>query len=206
MSSGTSITGFPPGLVTGGTIQAGDAAALQANADADAAYVTLAGLAVTRDLTGQDLGGLTLTPGVYRFSSSAQLTGRLTFDGQGQADPLFVFQIGSTLTTASGSSIVAINGAGACDAYFQVGSSATLGTGSSFVGTIIAYMSDTLTTGASLDGRVIALNGAVTLDHNHVSSTDCAVAAVPLPAAAHAGLGCLVLIAVGTKLRVRLAC
>ena len=206
VSSGTSITGFPPGLVTGGTIHAGDAVALQANADAAAAFVTLAGLAVTRDLTGQDLGGLTLTPGVYRFSSSAQLTGRLTFDGQGQADPLFVFQIGSTLTTASGSSIVAINGAGACDAYFQVGSSATLGTGSSFIGTIIAYASDTLTTGAGVDGRIIALNGAVTLDTNRITSGDCAVvAAVPLPPAAPAGLACLLLTAAGTKLRRRLA-
>src|SRR4051812_33859112 len=166
----------------------------------------LADLPATRDLTGQDLGGLTLTPGVYHFSSSAQLTGRLTFDGQGQADPLFVFQIGSTLTTASGSSIVTINGADACDAYFQIGSSATLGTGTRFTGTLIAYMSDTLTTGATVDGRVIALNGAVTLDTNHISASDCsAAAAVPLPPGAYAGLAGLLLLASGMKLRGRLA-
>ena len=203
VSAGTSVTGFPPGIVTDGTIHASDGVALQAHADAAGAYLVLAGLPVTHDLTGQDLGGMTLTPGVYHFSSSAQLTGQLTFDGQGQADPLFVFQIGSTLTTASGSSIVLINGADACDAYFQVGSSATLGTGTRFTGTIIAYMSDTLTTGASVDGRVIALNGAVTLDTNHISSSECAVAAVPLPPGAYAGLAGLLLIAAGMKLRGR---
>lgn len=203
VSAGTSVTGFPPGLVTGGTVHAGDGVALQAHADATAAYVMLAGLAVTHDLTGQDLGGLTLAPGVYHFSSSAQLTGQLTFDGQGQADPLFVFQIGSTLTTASGSSIVMTNGADACDAFFQVGSSATLGTGTRFSGTIIAYMSDTLTTGATLDGRVIALNGAVTLDTNDISSSGCEVAAVPLPPAAYAGLAGLLLTGAVMKLRGR---
>src|SRR4051794_25389038 len=205
VSAGTSITGFPPGIVTGGTIHAADAVALQAHADATAAYLMLAELPVTRDLTGQDLGGLTLTPGVYHFSSSAQLTGRLTFDGQGQADPLFVFQIGSTLTTASGASIDAINGADACDAYFQIGSSATLGTGTMFTGTLIAFTSDTLTTGASVDGRVIALNGAVTLDTNHISASDCsAAAAVPLPPGAAAGFVGLVLLAAGMKARQRL--
>jgi Ice-binding-like len=205
VSSGTSITGFPPGIVNGGTTHAGNAVAAQAHSDATAAYLMLAALPVTRDLTGQDLGGLTLTPGVYRFSSSAQLTGRLTFDGQGQADPLFVFQIGSTLTTASGSSIVTINGADACDAFFQIGSSATLGTGTRFSGTLIAYASDTLTTGASVDGRVIALNGAVTLDTNDISSSHCNATAVPLPPGAYAGLVGLLLIIAGTRVRQRLA-
>lgn len=205
VSAGTSVTGFPPGIVTGGTIHVSDAVAMQAHDDATEAYLMLAGLSVTQDLTGQDLGGLTLTPGVYRFSSSAQLTGQLTFDGQGQEDPLFVFQIGSTLTTASGSSILTINGADACDAFFQVGSSATLGTGTRFKGTIIALMSDTLTTGASVDGRIIALNGAVTLDTNDVSSSDCSAVAIPLPAGAPAGLACLLLIGAGMKLRGRLA-
>jgi type VI secretion system secreted protein VgrG len=131
----------------------------------------LAGLAVTQDLTGQDLGGLTLTPGVYSFSSSAQLTGMLTLDGPGD----YVFQIGSTLTTASASSIALINGAEACDVYFQVGSSATFGTGTEFVGTIIADQSNTLATGASVLGRVIALDAAVTLDSNAI--TNC----IPIP-------------------------
>lgn len=200
-SPGTAITGFPPGVVTGGTIHANDAVAIQAQADATTAYNFLAGLPVTQDLTGQDLGGLTLVPGVYHFSSSAQLTGTLTLNGLGQADPLFVFQIGSTLTTASSSSILAINGADACDAYFQVGSSATLGTGTMFVGTIIALASDTLTTGVSLDGRVIALNGAITLGTNAISSTSCAV---PEPSTAIAGTVLLAGLAVG-RARCRIA-
>ena len=201
VTPGAAVTGFPPGHVTGGTIHSNDAVAIQAHADATGAYVLLAGLPVTRDLSGQDLGGLTLTPGVYFFSSSAQLTGTLTLDGQGQEDPSFVFQIGSTLTTASSSSVVEINGADACDAYFQVGSSATLGTGTKFMGTIIAYASGTLTTGVSLDGRVIALNGAVTLDTNDIYSRDCAATAVPLPAGAPAGFAGLLVIAAGIKLR-----
>jgi hypothetical protein len=118
---------------------------------------------------------------------------------------MFVFQIGSTLTTASASSIIEINGANACDAYFQVGSSATLGTSSKFVGTIIAYASGTLTTGASLDGRVIALTGAVTLDTNDIYSTDCAATAIPLPTGAPAGIVGLLVIAVGTTVRRRFA-
>ncbi|MDB5349449.1 MAG: hypothetical protein JWN86_696 [Planctomycetota bacterium] len=167
VSQGTSITGFPPGTVTG-TIHANDAAAILANADASAAYVVLANLTGAVGLTGQNLGGLTLTPGVYHFNSSAQLTGTLTLDAQGQASPLFVFQIGSTLTTASASSILMINGTDVSNVYFQVGSSATLGVATEFVGTIIASESDTLTTGANVNGRVIALNGAVTLDSNHI--------------------------------------
>jgi len=182
VSPGTAITGFPPGMVTGGTLHSNDAVAMQAQIDATAAYVMLAALPVTQVLTGMDLGGLTLTPGVYFFSSSAQLTGTLTLDGQGLANPLFVFQIGSTLTTASASSVVGINGADGCDIFFQVGSSATLGTGTAFAGTIIATASNTLTTGASVDGRVIALNGAVTLDTNAV--THC----IPAPSSVAAGL------------------
>ena len=172
VSPGTAITGFPPGIVNG-TIHSNDAVALQAQVDAAAAWTTLAGLAATQDLTGIDLGTLILTPGVYHFASSAQLTGMLTLDGQNQVNPQFVFQIGSTLTTASASSIVLINGSNACNVYFQVGSSATLGTGTMFAGNIIASASDTLTTGASVVGRVIALNGAVTLDSNNI--TNCAV-------------------------------
>jgi len=169
VSPGTAITGFPPGIVNG-TIHATDVVASLAQADALTAYNLLAGLPFTQDLTGVDLGTLVLTPGVYFFSSSAQLTGTLILDGLGLIDPQFVFQIGSTLITASNSSIVAINGADSCDAFFQVGSSATLGTGTSFTGTIIALASDTLTTGATVDGRIFALNGAVTLDSNVITN------------------------------------
>ena len=170
VSPGTSITGFfsvdgGPGIVNG-TIHDNDTVAAQAEADALTAYNNLAGEPVNTVLTGQDLGTLLLTPGVYFFSSSAQLTGTLTLSGNGY----FVFQIGSTLTTASSSSILLINGAQADDVFWQVGSSATLGTDTSFDGSILADASITLNTGASLDGRALALNGAVTLDDNVITA------------------------------------
>jgi MYXO-CTERM domain-containing protein len=179
VAPGTSITGFPPGQVINGSIHSNTAFANQAQADALNAYNMLAGLAPTMDLTGMDLGGMVLTPGVYSFSSSAFLTGKLTLDGQGQTNPLFVFQMGTTLITASDASVNLINGTfdTSNDVYWQVGSSATLGTGTDFIGTIIADQSATLTTGANLDGRVIALNAAVTLDSNNIFN----VRAVPAP-------------------------
>lgn len=177
VSTGSAITGFPPGIVSNGTFHSNDAVAILAKADAQLTYTALSTMAVTLDLTGQNLGGKTLTPGVYHFDSIAQLTGVLTLDGLGQVDPVFVFQVGSTLTTASASSILAINGANpSSGVFFQVGESATLGTGTSFVGTIISSASNTLETGASVEGRVISLTGAVTLDTNHV--------AIPEPACA----------------------
>ena len=110
VSPGTAVTGFPPGLVASGTIHSADAAALAAQDAVTAAYNSLVGQACTQDLTGQDLGGQTLTAGVYCFSSSAQLTGTLTLDAQGNANAVFIFKMGSTLTTASASSVVLING------------------------------------------------------------------------------------------------
>ena len=112
LSPGSAVTGFPPGLVSGGTIHAADAVAVQAQRDSTTAYLDLAGRPCGTNLTGQNLGGLTLTPGVYCFSSSAQLTGTLTLDAGGAPDAVFIFQIGSTLTTASSSSVKVINGAG----------------------------------------------------------------------------------------------
>jgi type VI secretion system secreted protein VgrG len=162
VSPGLAITGFGPGIVNG-TTYAGGAVTQQAQSDLTTAYNTLAGMAVTQVLTGQDLGGQTLMTGVYFFSSSAQLTGALTLSGLGD----FVFQIGSTLTTASGSSVLAINGA---NVYWQVGSSATLGTTTAFKGNILALASITLNTGATIeDGRALARNGAVTLDGNTIT-------------------------------------
>jgi hypothetical protein len=172
VSPGSAVTGFPPGIVTGGTIHAADAVAGQAQVDLTTVYNTVAGLPCTTDLTGQNLGGLTLTPGVYCFSTSAQLTGTLTLNAQGNSNAAFAFKMGSTLTTASASSVLLLNGGSACGVYWQVGSSATLGTGTSLLGTIAALTSITLNTGASLNGRALARNGAVTLDNNNAS--DCA--------------------------------
>lgn len=181
VSPGTSVTGFPPGVVAGGAIHAADATAGQAQSDLTTAYNAVAGTACNVDLTGQDLGGLTLTPGVYCFSSSAFLTGTLTLNLQGDANAVFLFKIGSTLTTASGSSVLLTNsGATTCppNLYWQVGSSATFGTGSSFVGNVLALTSITLTTNAGLTGRALARNGAVTLDTNSVNISACGPAIV----------------------------
>src|SRR5215210_5132829 len=174
VSPGSAVTGFPPGIVIGGTIHAADAVALQAQNDVTAAYNFLAGQACTTNLTGQDLGGKTLTAGVYCFSSSAQLTGTLTLDAQGNPNAVFIFQIGSTLTTASGSTVRVINSGNCENVFFQVGSSATLGTGTTFVGNILALQSITLNTNASVIGRLLARTGAVTLDSNTINSTACA--------------------------------
>jgi len=140
---GTSITGFPPGVVLG-TIHNDDAVAMQAQADALAGYNFLAGLAPTGILTGLNLGGLTLDPGVFFFASSAQMTGQLTLDFQGMNNAMIVFQIGSTLTTASASSVLIINPGSNDQVFWQVGSSATLGTTTDFYGSVIADQSITL--------------------------------------------------------------
>jgi len=178
VSPGSSITGFPPGIVVPPyTLHSADAVAAQARDDLITAYNVAAGLPVTQDLTGVDLGGLTLTPGVYSFSSSAQLTGQLTLDYQGDRYAQFVFQIGSTLTTASNSSVVAINNGdfpSGCAVFWQVGSSATLGTGTEFEGHILAQASITMNTGATmLNGSALAIDGAVTLDDNTI--TNCVI-------------------------------
>lgn len=172
---GSAVTGFPPGSIavgkpgSSGTIHASDAVALQAHNDAITAFNSLAAAPTTSNLTGQDLGGLTLTPGVYRFNSSAQLTGTLTLDALGNPNARFVFQIGSTLTTASASVVRLINGGVADNVFWQVGSSATLGTTTTFAGNIIALTSITLNTRASIAcGRTLAINGAVTLDTNFI--------------------------------------
>jgi type VI secretion system secreted protein VgrG len=157
------------GIVTG-TIHVGDPVALLAHADATKAYAALLAETCSTNLSGQDLGGQFLAPGVYCFDSSAQLTGILTLNGNG----VYVFKIGSTLTTATGSSVVLTNGALCGNVFWQVGSSATLGTGTIFVGNVIAFTSDTVTTGVSVAGRVFALGGAVTLDTNIITAGACA--------------------------------
>ena len=164
--SGTSVTGFPPGTLRHGTIYRGGPVAAQAQADSTTAYNVLKGEKCNVDLTGKDLGGKTLTPGVYCFDTSAELTGNLVLDALGNPLAVWVFQTGSTLTTASAASVAEINGGQAVDVFWQVGSAATLGTGTRFSGNILADASISLDPGASLIGRALALNGAVTMDTN----------------------------------------
>ena len=164
VSPGSAIIGFPPGVVSPGSIEANDPAAQNAQADLTTAYNNAAGQAQTQNLTGQDLGGKTLGPGVYFFATSAQLTGTLTLNGGGNSNAIFVFQIGTTLTTAGASIVATTNGAQAANIFWQVGSSATLGTSSVFIGNILALTSITTTTSALMAGRLLARNGAVTTD------------------------------------------
>src|SRR6202040_2047 len=183
VSPGSAITGFPPGILTGpgATTHANDAVAIQAQVDLITAYNNLAGRPTTVDLTGQNLGGKTLVPGVYNFSSSAQLTGALTLNGLGKPNSVFIFNIGSTLTTASASTISLINGAQGGNVFWRVGSSATIGTTTSFVGDILALTSITLNTGANIAcGSALAHNGAVTLDTNNIAIKNLAPCVTPL--------------------------
>ena len=182
VSPGAAITGFPPGIVNAPyTVYRANAVALQAQSDLTTAYNVLASRPTTADLTGVDLGGQTLNPGVYNFNTGAQLTGTVTLDAAGNPNAVFIFNIGSTLTTASASSVQLINGAQAGNVFFRVGSSATLGATTAFKGQILALTSITLITGATVDcGSVLARNGAVTLDTNVIGI--CPLVTAPIEA------------------------
>lgn len=171
VSPGTAVSGFPPGLA-GGALHADDAVARQAKSDLVTVYDDAAGRSSTSTVSG-DLAGSTLTGGVYTSATSLGLSGDLTLDAQGDPDAVFVFQAGSTLTTATGSRVLLTGGAQACNVFWQVGSSATIGTASRFTGTIVALTSISLTTAATLDGRALARNGAVTLDTNVIFRSAC---------------------------------
>ncbi len=172
-NNASSVTGFsfstPPGTgIVTGTPHFADAVAVTAKNDAQAAYNTLASRPCTATISG-DLGGRTLAPGVYCSASSMGLTGTLTLDSLGDSNAVFIFQVGSALTTASASQILMINGGQSCNVFWQIGSSATMGTGSSFLGNVLASSSVTMTTGSSSTGRLIGLTGAVTLDGTTVN-------------------------------------
>jgi len=144
------------------------------------AYDDAAGRTPATSVTA-DLGGQTLVGGVYNAAASMALTGTLTLDGQNNPDAVWVFQAGSTLTTAGSSVVQLINGAQACHVFWQVGSSATFGTSSDFTGHVLALTSITATTGATFKGQLLARNGAVTLDTNTITNDVCAAAVTPTP-------------------------
>lgn len=178
VSPGSATPGVIPGVTNpGGTIHAADAVAAQAQVDLTAAFTNAMLQPTGTDLTGQDLGGLTLTPGVYGFATSGALTGTLTLDAQGDPSAVFIFKFGTTLTTAAGpgaSRVLLINGASSCNVYWAVGSSATIGTFSEFAGIVMADQSITVNTSATVSGRLLARIAAVTLDSNLVN-TACVV-------------------------------
>ena len=172
---GLAVSGFPPGVVIGGTIDKGGPTSEAAQASLTTLYDTLKGAACDTDMSGTDLSGKILKPGVYCFSSSAAITtvGTLTLDAKGDPNAFWIFQISSTLTTPDGAAVVVINGGTACNVFWQVGSSATIGKLTRFDGNIVAFSSITVMTGASVSGRVLARNAAVTLDDNAVAFSTC---------------------------------
>ena len=178
---GTAVTSVPPFVQTGGVLHVADAVANQAQSDLVTAYNSAAGRSTVTDVTGQDLGGKTFTSGVVSHTSGMQLTGTVTLDAQGDPSAVFIFKAVSTLITASDSTVALINGASPCNVYWQVGSSTTLGTNTTFVGTVMSLTSTTLATGASVQGRVLARNGSVTLDTNVITRPSCATEASPTP-------------------------
>lgn len=182
VSPGTSLTGFGSPAVVNGATHNNDGVASQAQLDLATAYDVAAAQPVlpADDLTGTDLGSRTLTSGAYRYSSSAQLTGALTLDAEGDPDAEFIFQIGSTLTTASASSVVLIDGASPCNVYWQIGSSATLGTTTAFQGNVMTLADISLNDGATVNGRLLARTaGAVTLINNVLTRPECATESTP---------------------------
>jgi len=167
----TSISGAGT-LTVNGTNHAGDGVTQGAKTDLVTAYDVAAGQASNVTVSA-DLAGQTLTGGVYTSASSMGLSGALTLDASGNPDAVFVFQVGSALTIASGATVLLIGGAQACNVFWQVGSSATIGTGAAFRGTVLALTSITMTTGATLEGNALARNGAVTLDTNVITAPVC---------------------------------
>ncbi|MDX6434982.1 MAG: hypothetical protein QOE54_7348 [Streptosporangiaceae bacterium] len=186
VSPGSSVTGSPIVL---GTVHAGDPTAAAAQTDLDAAYLDAAGRTPATPVPSGDIGGSTLVPGVYSSASTLAITGTVILDGQGDPNAVFIFQVGSGLTTASSSTVVLTGGAQACNVFWQVGSLAALGSGSTFQGTILAKTSATVATGAKVFGRVLAGRlGSVTLDADTITTVPCAaVPMISMPGALAAG-------------------
>jgi hypothetical protein len=180
LSPGSSVTGFPPGTITApGVKNIANPAAVTAKANLTTAYLNAKGRSISATVKA-DLAGLTLGPGVYAANGKGplSLSGSLTLNANGNDNAVFIFQTDSTLITASSSTMILTNGANACRVFWQVGSSATLGTSSRFKGSILALTSITATTNARIEGRLLARNGAVTLDTNTFTEPSCVQAPV----------------------------
>lgn len=174
---GAAAPGFEASVTLNGEFHETDDVAEQAKVDLVTAYDDAAGRSVTATIP-TELSGEPLTAGVYDSAAGTfGNTGTLTLDAEGDPNAVFIFQMESTLITGPGSNVELINGAQACNVFWQVGSSATLGTNSSFVGTVMALESISLTTGATIEGRVLARNAAVTMDSNTITRAVCTAAA-----------------------------
>lgn len=193
LAPGTSVTGFPPATLNG-TAHITDAVASIAHNDLTTAYNDTAGRGPVTAIPA-DIGGLTLTEGVYGQASALGLTGAVRLDAQGDPNAVFIFQAGTSLTTASASTVQMINGAQACNVFWKVGSSATLGTTSTMVGNVMALSSITLNNAVTVQGRILARNGAVTLINDTITRVPCAAETVggpggpPVPDSGGSGSG-----------------
>ncbi len=171
VTPGTSVTGFPPGTISGTTYTGNNANVSLGMAAVTAAFADAAGRSVGPVPVSGDLGGQTLTSGLYRSAGSLQLLGGdLTLDAKGDVNAVFIFQIASTLTTSAGRRIILVNGAQAFNVFWQVGTSATVGANSLFNGSILASQSITVNTGATVNGRLAALTGSVILQSDVITS------------------------------------
>jgi len=170
LSPGTSIGGFPPAILVG-TQQINSNLATQGKLDLTAAYNDAAGRTSTDIVTiSGNIGGLTLTPGLYKTTSSLAISsGDLTFDAKGNADAVFIIQIASSFTTTSGRKVFLKGGASASNIFWVIGSSATFGTTSVMKGTVMAMQSITFNTGATLDGKALARTGGIVLAGNTIN-------------------------------------
>ena len=184
VSPGSAVTGFPPGIVTGGTIHIADGVAGGAQADLTTAYNDAAGRVKTASASSFIGAGQSLSPGVYQASSSLEVGGALILNAQNDPDAVFIFQApASTLTTDTGTHIFLTNGAQACNVFWQVGSSATLNSGTTFQGTILALTSISVLSGDTIHGRALARNGAVTLINDRIIAPGCTTTPPPTPTA-----------------------
>jgi hypothetical protein len=189
VSPGTAVTGFPPGQVVNGTIHANDGPAVAAHSDLVLAYNDTVGRPTT-NIVSEVLGGTTKTSGVYGSTSGTfDITGTLTLDAQGDPNAVFIFQTLTTVITAASSAVNLVNGAQSCNVFWQVGSSATLGANSVLRGSLLAFTSITVGAGLQIDGRALAINGAVTLGLDAITRPTCASGALSVSVPATANLG-----------------